>query len=567
MSFAKRRKSTIKTKKRNLFPFLNAVIVCLLGLTGMSEIASAQGVSGLNTPQKQTITFTFGLGSAELTQKYGQNAASSAKFDKLIGQVADTPSARIDSIVITSYSSTADQIGDAELAGRRIQAVRNYVGPVIRQSQLKQTVVITGNVVAKNNLFQPEQVFDLLKKTTVTVYMNGISAAKISGGQRTGFSGDEEAQRYASPFGGSSDVFARKPAKSTNRVSEQPSAPKEEEVQVVPIQPVVGVVAEKNTTQKDDLRKYIDSLTATSSAALPKAPETTPVVKVPEVTEEEPCPQGRDPEIDDLIAKLLASESSAQKVTPEVSVEAVPVVPVAPIGGQNAESVEPKATTDDRDTWGGTVIPFPKMAEDAFSGKMKVKEARGESKMKTVKEPRVPMALIHPFMGIKTNLVYWAAVAANVELEFYFAKRWSAAVEGVYTNWDMNLYKKHYAVNEISPEIRFWTGKKHGQYRGFYVGVYGHAGQFDIMFRNQETGYTGEYYGGGIAIGGYLPFTPHFGMELGLRGGYVNAKYDTYYYDAPFYMHKCSKETGYFGLTGAKISLVYRFGLRGANRK
>lgn len=561
MGFAKCRISIITAGKGRWAAFVAGACLCVAGSIGRAD---AQ-VPGLSTPQKQVISFTFGLGSAELNERYGQNAASMSKFDKLIQQLAETPSAHIDSIVVTSYSSTAEQLGSVEVAERRIDAVKAYLEPVIRGSQLRQPVVVTGNVVARNNVIMPDQLFDMLKRTTVTVYLNGVLVAKSGTTTRSAGSAAEEERRYVSPFGGE-DIFGRGGKRQASVVVEPKKV--EAEPPVVPMvrirpaeQPPVAQTTGKNTLDPD-LQRYIDSLTVNSkSQELPEARgvavegETKNKVIVPPaepvITEEVPCPEDRDPAIDDLIRRLLAEESTVHVAT-AVDAGRVPEV-------KKAEVVELE------------VIGEPEMVQEvADARKIKIKPVK-EPKIKPVKPvkaPHEPMVLIRPLVSVKTNLAYWAAVAANVEVEFYFAKRWSAAVEGVYTDWNMNLYKKHYAVNEISPEIRYWTGRNEGQYRGLYIGVYGHVGQFDYMFKNETTGNTGDYYGGGISLGGYLPFTRHFGMELGLRCGFVHAgDFDRYYYDAPHYMYKSSHSANYFGLTGAKVSLVYRFGLGNTGRK
>lgn len=534
--------------------------LCMAASVGRT---SAQ-VPGLSAPQKQVITFTFGLGSSELIERYGQNAASMSKFDKLIRQLAETPTAHIDSIVVSSYSTTAEQLGSVEVAERRIEAVKAYMAPVIRQSQLRQPVVVTGKVVARNNVIMPERLFDMLKQTTVTVYLNGVLVAKAGGGMRQAGSAADEERRYISPFGDDQDIFGRGKNKEVpTGVAELPvkvetiPAVKIEEM-AKPVETTVATADKGKTIVDQELQRYIDSLTRNAELQkLPEAPKTEVVPPVaPVVTAEEPCPEDRDPEIDDLIRRLLAEESTL-KVTPEV-------LPVE-------EGTVPESGKTEIAEY--EIAGSPELIRNvAEARKIKVKPVK-EPKAKPVKPDkpfkaqREPLVLVRPLVAVKTNLAYWAAVAANVEVEFYFAKRWSAAVEGVYTDWNMNLYKKHYAVNEISPEIRYWTGRKEGQYRGLYVGVYGHIGQFDYMFKNQETGNTGDYYGAGISLGGYLPFSRHFGMELGLRGGYVHAgDYDRYYFDAPHYMYKSSRSANYFGLTGAKVSLVYRFGL-GAGRK
>lgn len=561
MGFAKCRISIITAGKGHWTAFVVGVCLCLAGSGGRAD---AQ-VPGLSAPHKQVISFTFGLGSAELNERYGQNAASMSKFDKLIHQLAETPSAHIDSIVVTSYSSTAEQLGSVEVAERRIDAVKAYLEPVIRGSQLRQPVVVTGNVVARNNVIMPEQLFDMLKRTTVTVYLNGVLVAKSGKDIRSAGNAAEEERRYVSPFGGE-DIFGRGGKRETSVVIEQKKV--EAEPPVVPMvrigpaeQPSVAQTTGKNTLDPD-LQRYIDSLTVNSkSQELPEAPgvavggeaenKVIAPPAEPVITEEVPCPEDRDPAIDDLIRRLLAEESTVH-VVPAVDADRVSV-------SKKAEVVELE------------IIGEPGMVQEvADARKIKIKPVKEQrvKPVKPVKTPHEPMVLIRPLVSVKTNLAYWAAVAANVEVEFYFAKRWSAAVEGVYTDWNMNLYKKHYAVNEISPEIRYWTGRREGQYRGLYIGVYGHVGQFDYMFKNETTGNTGDYYGGGISLGGYLPFTRHFGMELGLRGGFVHAgDFDRYYYDAPHYMYKSSHSANYFGLTGAKVSLVYRFGLGNTGRK
>lgn len=556
MGFAKRRKSII-TGKGRLVAVWAAALACLSG--------GAVHAQGLSAPQKQVVTFTFGLGSSELNERYGQNGVSMAKFGELIRQVAETPAAHIDSVVITAYSTSADQLGNVETAQRRVDAVKAYLEPVIRTSQLRQAVVLTGKVMARNNIFMPDQMFDMLKKVNVTVYLNGLLVVKGGSGLRGAGSAAEEEQRYVSPFGTAQNVFGRKSVAEVRTEQVVPA------IRIEPAQPVrQSVVSEKeNNTVNSELQRFIDSMTMSSQGnGLPAAPAVAspatakqPEVK-PQAVEEEACPSDRDPEIDALIRRLLSEQETTGTEKSEL--------PVAPASKKiEVEEIGSVATGRVSDSKRSAIVEFeitgdPELVSDvADAKKIKVKPVK-EAKVKPVKPvkaPREPMTLVRPVVAVKTNLAYWAAVAANLEAEFYFAKRWSAAVEGVYTTWDMNLYKKHYAVNEISPEVRYWVGRKTGQYRGLYVGVYGHVGQFDYMFADQITGNTGDYYGGGISLGAYLPFSRHFGMELGLRGGFVHADYDRYYYDAPHYMYRSSGKANYFGLTGAKVSLVYRFGL------
>lgn len=610
MDVVNRSKSIIKTGSGRWLALVLGAACCVGSSVGN---ASAQ-TPGLSAPQKQAVTFTFGLGSSELSERYGQNVAAMEKFTKLIGQVAETPSANIDSVVIVANSSTADQLGTVEIAQRRVQAVRGFVEPVIRGSQLRQTVTVTGHVVSRNNVFAADQIFDMLKKVSVTVYLNGLTGAGMRTVQTGPGSAAEEEQRYISPFGGG-DVFGRHQTKkgqsttTTTTVTEMqaivPAAVVQKPVEVAPqqkVQPVVpvtrGQYVEENTVSRE-LQRFIDSLSV-SAKAQELAPIAEPEVKQPEVkqpTAEEPCPEDRDPEIDEMIRRLLAEQAAGGQGGVEALLPAVSkqTQVMAPVDSKKIQVEEVGSTSTGRvsDSKKSAIIEYeisgsPQLVSDvADAKKIKIKPVKAEKaekvkpvktekvkpvkaveaeKVKPVKAAHEPMTLPTPIVAVKTNLLYWAGAAANLEAEVYFAKRWSAMVEGVYTTWDMNLYKKNYAVNEISPEVRYWLGKRKGQYRGLYVGVYGHIGQFDYMFKDQDTGNTGDYYGGGISLGAYLPFTRHFGMELGLRGGFVHASYDRYYEKCPVFMYRESGTTNYFGLTGAKVSLVYRFGLPGGRK-
>lgn len=667
------------------------LFACTLG--GIGGQAKAQ-VSDLGAPQKQVVAFTFALGSSELSERYGGNAAAMTQFDKLIGQLAGSSAAHIDSIVVASYASSADQLGNVEVAEHRIDAVKAYIEPIIRRSQLRQAVVVTGNVVMKNNIMMPQQMFDLLKRVTVTVYMNGVLTADAGRTTRNrGFGGEE--QRYMSPFGnGDTDVFGRSTAgkgaatgtQKTTSTTVQPEAttttvavaaggydnnvfksqqqrPQQQTVQqtaqpqaeVKKTQEASGASGAANAEQQllqqqvqllqqqvqqlqqqlqqqqlqqqqqpveqpqqqaavqqgqqyvpqtqpksqqgqgvvdSELQRYIDSLAATinmdeRAPIIPMTTEVQPATPVqaapvvaeqpkpvkqpatPVITEEEPCPEDRDSDIDDLIRRMLfESAGQGQPTTTAVKPQEPQPQQQQQVEAQPQPEIKPKrevvafevvTTTGGEDT-------EVEVQETEHTKVEKVKPAK-EPKVKPVKPvkaPREPMILVRPLVAAKTNLAYWTAVAANLEAEFYFAERWSASLEGVYSNWNMNLYKKHFAVNEISPEVRYWFARRVGEYRGLYLGVYGHAGQFDYMFKDQDTGNTGDYFGAGLSLGAYLPFTRHFGMEIGVRGGWIHAgKYDRYYYDAQrsLYMYKSSHTKDYFGLTGAKVSLVYRFGL------
>lgn len=88
----------------------------------------------------------------------------------------------------------------------------------------------------------------------------------------------------------------------------------------------------------------------------------------------------------------------------------------------------------------------------------------------------------YPVVGVKTNLLYWAAAMPNLELEFFMGKGVSLAVEGDYAWLSSALgNEKAYYVWGFSAEVRFWF-RQNRRFDGFYAGVYGHTGQYDFKF-------------------------------------------------------------------------------------
>lgn len=179
-----------------------------------------------------------------------------------------------------------------------------------------------------------------------------------------------------------------------------------------------------------------------------------------------------------------------------------------------------------------------------------------------------------PFLAIKTNLVSWAGMTPELEHttfmpnlsgEVFFARHWSVNLTGMYANWDYDGSRQHLGVSAYSLEPRFWL-KGDGKYRWFYIGIYGQTGDFDSRSTDAKrveegtVNCTGTYWQGGLSLGCYLLLNAHWGIELGVRGGYQNA--DTHVYDVEnlhYYLnHDLTLDR--LGLTGINISISYRFG-------
>lgn len=166
-----------------------------------------------------------------------------------------------------------------------------------------------------------------------------------------------------------------------------------------------------------------------------------------------------------------------------------------------------------------------------------------------------------PIIGFKTNLLQWAAVMPNIGVEFYMGKLVSLELSGSYT-WMSDLLgqEKAYYMWGAGGELRFWT-KADGKFNGLFLGLYGHAGQYDFKFG--AIGNQGDYYTGGLSIGYVLPVGKHFGVEFAIAGGYLQYVNHAYKWDGkknvPVDPVNPSITTWKIFPTKATIALLWKF--------
>lgn len=174
-----------------------------------------------------------------------------------------------------------------------------------------------------------------------------------------------------------------------------------------------------------------------------------------------------------------------------------------------------------------------------------------------------------PFLGIKTNLVYWVGftpemkwkqVLPNLSLEFYPGKHWSLELNGAYTRRLVNGQRPEcYAFSAFGAEGRYWL---RGDYRftGFYGGIYANGGEFDQTPGFPDgKGYTGKYTGAGLSAGYTHMFSNLFGLELGIRGGFRHISYDIYQREMTHYYYESTKYKNKVSLDGVFLNLIFRF--------
>lgn len=175
--------------------------------------------------------------------------------------------------------------------------------------------------------------------------------------------------------------------------------------------------------------------------------------------------------------------------------------------------------------------------------------------------------VIHkPLFAIKTNLLYDAISALNIEIEVPLGNRWSVSAEWLFpwwksnsANWTMQMMSGHGA-------IKYWFGDrtKHDALTGWNLGVYGGGGKYDLQFFN-KNGEQANFFDVGIQLGYAHKIGKALRLEYSVGIGYMQADYkeydkvrDTKYGDIKVFRYPWeTKRRDWIGPTSAKISLVW----------
>ena len=192
------------------------------------------------------------------------------------------------------------------------------------------------------------------------------------------------------------------------------------------------------------------------------------------------------------------------------------------------------------------------------------------------------------YLAVKTNLLPWCTVVPslrlgtgetkietgafmpNLEVECFFAGRWSVALSGMYSDFAYkDKMRDSWSVSEISLEPRIWLSALE-EFTGLNAGMFAEYGDFDVrgsaIDKSEDIlyGRTGCFWSAGLSMG--YRFSLSGGLEMGLsvRAGYRSV-FDgkKYRYDAPDdrnYLETRFASTGF--MLGLRISLSYRFQIR-----
>lgn len=158
--------------------------------------------------------------------------------------------------------------------------------------------------------------------------------------------------------------------------------------------------------------------------------------------------------------------------------------------------------------------------------------------------------------AMKTNILGYAVLMPNLELEWKFADRWSAALGGSVAWYAMSDHSKVYRVATVMPELRFWAVER-SRWKGMYVGIFGGAGLYDLS--NSTKGHEGEGVMAGLSVGYMWPIGKHLSLDAGAGAGYLRVRDKVYVPLDGHFLYQFTKNIDYLGPLRLKLSLVWRF--------
>lgn len=159
-----------------------------------------------------------------------------------------------------------------------------------------------------------------------------------------------------------------------------------------------------------------------------------------------------------------------------------------------------------------------------------------------------------PPVLLKTNLIYDIILTPDIEIEYLFDDRWSAALETSVAWWHSDRRHWYYQLATLMPDVRYRIpARKPGHYHS--IGIFGSFSWYDL--ENGGRGYKGEAWTAGIGYTYSFPVNDLLGFEAGLGVGYLCTEYEEYLPIEGHYVYQQTGRTNFIGPLRLKFALVF----------
>ena len=168
---------------------------------------------------------------------------------------------------------------------------------------------------------------------------------------------------------------------------------------------------------------------------------------------------------------------------------------------------------------------------------------------------------------LKSNLIGWAALGANMAVEFDLVPHLSISIPVHYSGGVEYNETLKFRCLIIQPELRYYPWLKDGVNQGFFLGLHGGVGHYNFAFgdyRYQDKDGKSPAYGGGLGLGYSFRFGKNtgWGMEFAVSGGVYDTEYDIFYNEpnGPYYRRGVHQL--WYGVDNVSLSLFYKFNVK-----
>lgn len=158
-------------------------------------------------------------------------------------------------------------------------------------------------------------------------------------------------------------------------------------------------------------------------------------------------------------------------------------------------------------------------------------------------------------LAIKTNLLNYAALLPNIEVEWLINPDWSVALEYDGACWGKYSKERSYRIGILMPEVKRWI-RPRAPWNGFYAGLFAGGGLYD--FEKGIPGRYGEGVMGGLSVGYMWPISRCLSLEAAIGAGYLYTRYKEYIPLDGHHVYQRTKDLNYFGPLKVKFSFVWR---------